>query len=65
MQAIKCELCDSGDIMKQDGFFVCQNCKTKYSLEEAKKLIGVVKIDRSDEIQNLYTLARRYYQEEN
>lgn len=50
MQAIKCELCGSSDIMKQDGFFQCQNCKTKYSLEEARKLIGVVKIDKTDDI---------------
>ena len=64
MQAIRCELCGSGDIMKQDGFFVCQNCKTKYSIEEARRLIGVVKIDRSEEIGNLLTLARRFYEEQ-
>ena len=28
MQAIKCELCGSNDIMKQEGFFQCQNCGT-------------------------------------
>ena len=59
MQAIKCELCGSNDIMKQEGFFQCQNCGTKYSLEEARKLIGVVKIDKSEDIENLLTLARR------
>ena len=65
MQAIKCEFCGSHDIMKQDGVFVCQNCKTKYSLEEAMKLIGSVKIDKSDDIENLLTLARRFYKENN
>lgn len=65
MQAIKCELCGSSDIMKQDGFFQCQNCGTKYSLEEARKLIGVVKIDKSDDVENLLTLARRNYGDKN
>jgi len=65
MQAIKCELCGSSDIMKQNGFFQCQNCGTKYSLEEARNLIGVVKIDKSDDIENLFTLARRCFEEKN
>lgn len=65
MQAIKCELCGSSDIMKQDGFFQCQNCGTKYNLEEARKLIGVVKIDKSEDVENLITLAKRYFDENN
>lgn len=59
MQAMVCELCGSNDIVKQDGLFVCQHCGTKYSLEEAKKILGTVKIDTSDELHNLYELARR------
>lgn len=68
MKAIKCELCGSGDLIKQDGLFVCQNCGTKYSVEEARKLMiegtvdvsgSTVKIDSTDELKNLYTLARR------
>lgn len=56
MKAIKCELCGSGDLIKENGVFVCQHCGTKYSLEEAKKLMveisgsvdvqGTVKIDK-------------------
>ncbi len=61
MQAIRCELCGSSDIMKQEGFYICQNCKTKYSVEEAMKLIGVVKIDKSEDIENLLILARRNF----
>lgn len=65
MQAIKCELCGSSDIMKQDGFFQCLNCKTKYSIEEARNLIGVVKIDKSEDVENLLILARRYFNTQN
>lgn len=36
--AIKCEICESTNVVKQDGVFVCQKCGTKYSVEEAKKL---------------------------
>jgi len=67
MKAIKCELCGSNDVVKQDGLYVCQHCGTKYSVEEAKKLMiegtvsveGTVRIDDSSELQNLYEIARR------
>ncbi len=59
MKAMVCELCGSNDIVKQDDYFVCQHCGTKYTLEEAKKLLGTVKIDTSEELKNLYEIARR------
>lgn len=63
MKAIICEMCGSNDLIKQDGVYICQNCGTKYSIEEAKKLLvdvsGTVKIDSSDELNNLYEIARR------
>ena len=59
MQAIKCELCGGGDLVKQDGMFVCQHCGTKYTLEEARKLLGTVKIDKTDVKDNNRILARR------
>ena len=67
MKAIKCEMCNSSDVVKQDGFFVCQSCGTKYSVEEAKKLMveGTVKIDTSDELANLYEIARRAKEDNN
>lgn len=65
MQAMICELCGSNDIIKQDGVYVCQHCGTKYSVEEAKKLIGVVKIDRTDETEKMLVLARRARDENN
>ncbi len=65
MSAMVCELCGSNDIVKQDGLFVCQQCGAKYTLEEAKKLLGNVKtettvrIDTTQELANLYQIARR------
>lgn len=67
MNQLKCEMCGSTDIIKQDGVYVCRVCGTKYSVEEAKKMMiegtvdvqGTVKVDTSDELSNLYQIARR------
>lgn len=65
MKAIKCEMCSSTDIVKQDGMYVCQFCGTKYTIEEAKKLInGTVKIDNSEYVQKYLANARRAKQKE-
>ena len=60
MKQLTCEMCGSTDLVKQDGFFVCQTCGCKYSVEEAKKMMieGTVTIDRTDEIKNLITRAK-------
>ena len=59
MNAITCELCGSNDVVKQGDYFVCQHCGTKYSLEDAKKLLGTVKIDKTDELEKNFKNARR------
>jgi len=61
MKAIVCEMCGSNDVVKQDGVYVCQHCHTKYSVEEAKKLMieGTVKVDTTDRSANLYKVARQ------
>ncbi len=56
MKQLTCEMCGSTDMVKQDGMFVCQSCGTKYSVEEAKKMMvegtvsveGVVKTENAD-----------------
>lgn len=72
MKKLTCEMCGGTDLVKQDGVFVCQNCGTKYSVEEAKKLLvegtvevkgtvdvkGTVSIDSSKNLENLYQAAR-------
>ena len=73
LKALACEMCGCTDMIKQNGFFVCQSCGTKYSMEEAKKMMiagtvniaGTVKVDMSERLQNLYTIARRAKDEEN
>lgn len=60
MKRLTCEMCGSTDLVKQDGFFICQTCGTKYSVEEAKKMMiegtvevqGTVRVDKSSEIEN-------------
>lgn len=61
MKSLICEMCGSNGLIKQDGVYVCQSCGTKYSVEEAKKMMveGTVKIDNSEKLQNYYTLARQ------
>ncbi len=64
MKAIVCEMCSGHDFVKQDGMFVCQSCGTKYTIDDAKKLMvdvsgSTVKLDTSEELKNLYVLARR------
>ncbi len=60
MQKLICELCRSNDFTKDDqGFFVCDYCRTKYTPEQAKSMIveGTVRVDRSGEASSLLTLA--------
>jgi hypothetical protein len=68
MKALVCEMCNGTNLVKQEGVFTCQNCKTKYSVEEAKRMMvegtvdvsgSTVKIDNSAKFENLYKVARR------
>ncbi len=73
MKQLTCEMCGSTELMKQDGVFVCQTCGTKYSVEEAKKMMvegtvevaGTVKVDDSAKIVNYYTMAENAYDASN
>lgn len=59
MNAMICEMCGSNDLIKQDGVFICQCCGTKYSVEEARKMLGTVKIDKTEDTRKILILARR------
>jgi len=68
MKRLTCEMCGSTDLVKQDGFFVCQTCGCKYSVEEAKKMMiegtvevqGTVKTDLSDQVNNLLDRVKNF-----
>ena len=56
MKKLVCEMCGSNDLIKQDGLFVCQNCGTKYSPEEAKKMM--VELDGPVEVTGKVTISK-------
>ena len=66
MKRLTCEMCGSTELLKQEGVFVCQTCGTKYSVEEAKKMMvegtvevsGTVKVDQSHLTENFLDMAR-------
>lgn len=39
VRILSCELCGSTNVVRQNGIFVCQHCQTKYSVEDAKKMM--------------------------
>ena len=67
MKQLVCEMCGGTELIKQDGMFVCQTCGTKYSVEEAKKMMiegtvdvqGTVIIDNTSFVQKYLDNARR------
>lgn len=68
MKALVCEMCASPNLIKKDGMYVCENCGTRYTVEEARKMMiegsvdvsgSTIKIDTSNELANLYQIARR------
>jgi hypothetical protein len=73
MKKMICEMCESTDFVKQEGVFVCQSCGMKYSVEDAKKLMGdgtveevkKVTVDDTAKLDNLYMLACRAKDENN
>lgn len=68
MKQLTCEMCGSTNLIKQDGMYVCQSCGTKYSVEEAKKMMiegtvdvsgSTVKLDNSSFVEKYLENARR------
>lgn len=73
MNKLVCELCGSNDLVKQEGFFICQACGTKYTVEEARKMMiegtvdvsgSTVKVDNSAFVEKYLANARRAYSKE-
>ena len=73
MKQLTCEMCGSNDMLKQDGYFICQFCGCKYTVEEAKKMMiegtvdvtgSTVKVDNSAFVEKYLNNARRAYLKE-
>lgn len=72
MKQLTCEMCGSTELVKDGGFFVCQTCGTKYSVEEAKKMMiegtvdvqGTVTVDNTAFVEKYLLNARRAKQKE-
>ena len=63
MQKLQCELCGSVDIVRtDDGFFRCEHCGCKYTLEQAKALLGTVETTiGTAELERLLRNAKAQY----
>lgn len=66
MKPLTCEMCGSTNLIKEEGVFVCQSCGTKYSVEEARKMMiegtvsvtGTVTVDNTSSIGNYLVMAK-------
>ena len=73
MKQLTCEMCGSTEMLKQDGVFVCQTCGTKYTVEEAKKMMvegtvevqGNVQVQNAAQLENLLKLAHSSFESKN
>ena len=57
MKKMVCEICGSKKIKKENDVFICQECGTEYSLEEARKLLKEVDGEASSDI-NIVKVAK-------
>lgn len=64
MKAMVCDLCRSNSFSKQGEFFQCDYCRTKYTPEQARRMLveGTVKIDRSEDTSRLLKIAWNAYE---
>src|SRR5574344_790517 len=65
MKKIVCEMCGSNDLLKKDNVYTCQSCGTKYSVEEARKMMVEGKVDEEDKIKNYLMMANNAYDADN
>lgn len=65
MKKFVCETCGSSSLIKQDGLYICEYCRTKYSIEEAKKLFVEVTINHDEEVKELFNAAQRKLETKN
>ena len=49
MPHIECDVCNSTDIIKQNGEFTCRGCGCKYSADEMKRIFNKNKVETASE----------------
>ena len=49
MSKLTCDVCNSDNIIKQDGIFICQNCGAKYSVADMQKKYKQISVNSEDE----------------
>ena len=63
MKKVVCDFCGCEDVKKEGDSFICSNCGTKYTVEEAKALLKEVEDSKKEgnkkDLNTLYELARR------
>lgn len=66
MKRLICEVCGSNGFTKRDGLFVCDYCETKYTPQEAQKIIieGPIIIERYAELDKLTTLVEQSFEQQ-
>ena len=60
MKALVCEMCSSPNLIKKDGMYVCENCGTRYTIEEARNILRIDGSDNDDEITALVAALPDY-----
>ncbi len=66
MKRLVCEVCGSNGFTKRDSLFVCDYCETKYTPQEAQKIIieGPIIIERYAELDKLTTLVEQSFEQQ-
>lgn len=66
MKRLICEVCGSNGFTKRDGLFVCDYCETKYTSQEAQKIIieGPIIIERYAELDKLTALVEQSFEQQ-
>lgn len=68
MNKLSCKMCGSPNILQYGNIYICQNCGTRYSVNDIQKMMimgkvdvsgSTVNINNSERLNNLYLIARR------
>lgn len=69
MKKLRCELCGSTDLIKKDGIYVCNSCGSKFTVEEARKMMveveGDVNVKNMGNVENYIVMAKNAFSSKN